>query len=79
MVRLEYRLYFKRMNKEMGTKVFKISEKLITPNQIVDFQRHYSFHPITTRKYYLGSHAIELIVNGVASNYTSFELIENAK
>ena len=79
MVRLEYRLYFKRMNKEMRTKVFKISEKLIISNQIVDFQRHYSFHPITTRKYYPGSHAIELIVNGVASNYTSFELIESAK
>jgi 3-methyladenine DNA glycosylase AlkC len=79
MVRLEYRLYFKRMNKEMGTKVFKISEKLIVSNQIVDFQRYYSFHPITTRKYYPGSHAIELIVNGVASNYTSFELVENAK
>ena len=79
MVRLEYRLYFKRMNKEMGTEVFKISEKLMVSNQIVDFQRCYSFHPITTRKYYPGSHAIELIVNGVASNYTSFELIESAK
>ncbi len=79
MVRLEYRLYFKRMNKEMGTKVFKISEKLITSNQIVHFQRHYSFHPITTRKYYPGSHAIELIVNGVASNYIAFELVESAK
>ena len=79
MVRLEYRLYFKRMNKEMGTKVFKISEKLITSSQVVDFQKYYSFHPITTRKYYPGSHAIELIVNGVASNYTAFEVVENAK
>lgn len=74
MLRLEYRLYFKRMNKEMGTKVFKISEKLIEPNQIVDFQRFYSFHPITTRKYYPGIHAIELIINGIGSNYTQFEV-----
>jgi 3-methyladenine DNA glycosylase AlkC len=75
-VRLEYRMYFKRLNKEMGTKVFQISQKEILPSQEVQFSRSYSFNAITTRKYYPGLHAIELIVNGIACNYTSFELLD---
>jgi len=75
-VRLEHRMYFKRLNKEMGTKVFQISQKEILPSQEVQFSRSYSFNAITTRKYYPGLHAIELIVNGIGCNYTSFELLD---
>ena len=51
----------------------------VGPDLFVELPNLASWVNFTTRIYYPGSHAIELIVNGVASNYTSFELIESAK
>lgn len=75
LIRLEYRVYFKRLNKEEGSKVFKITEKTMQPNQQIEILKKHSFKPITTRKYYPGLHGVAVIINGKESERINFELV----
>jgi 3-methyladenine DNA glycosylase AlkC len=74
-VRIEYRVYFKRITKEEGSKVFKISEKTIQPNQEIVVNKRHSFKPITTRSYYPGLHGVAIIINGKEFERIDFELV----
>jgi subtilase family serine protease len=63
-VRLEYGLYYKKGNKQLTKKVFKISEKIYQPGVRSDVERKQSFRKITTRTFYPGKHRLSIIVNG---------------
>jgi len=69
-LRLEYKLYFLRLNGTYGKKVFKISELSSTCREKKITKKH-SFKTISTRKYYAGVQKIEIIINGV--NYCDSE------
>jgi hypothetical protein len=73
-VRVEYKLYFKRLNKEFGEKVFQITSQNMSANSSLSITRKYSFKPITTRTYYPGEHFISLIVNGEEQERIGFML-----
>ena len=73
-VRVEYKLYFKRLNKEFGEKVFQITSQNMSANSSLQLARKYSFKPITTRSYYPGEHFISLIVNGEEQERVGFVL-----
>ncbi len=62
--RLEYRLEMPRSGGRRGGKVFQISE-LNTSEYSKTVRARHRFRHITTRKYYPGRHAIEVLVNGV--------------
>lgn len=74
-LRLEYALFYKRLNANLSKKVFKISEKILQPNETISITKKQSFKPITTRKYYRGMHKIALIINGIEKEILEFELI----
>lgn len=73
-LRLEYAMYYKRQSATPSKKVFKISEKILQPNDSLSVAKKQSFKPITTRKYYPGTHQIGIIINGVEKGNLSFEL-----
>ena len=73
-VRVEYKLFFKRLNKEFGEKVFQITSQNMSANSSLSITRKYSFKPITTRTYYPGEHFISLIVNGEEQERIGFML-----
>jgi hypothetical protein len=75
-IRLEYCMYFPRLNSKWGKKVFKISEKTLHGGETISIDKSYSFKPITTRKYYMGTHYVAAIVNGEEYYKTAFELVE---
>lgn len=75
-VRLEYGIHYLRQNGQYNKKVFKISEKLIQPNEIIDFHRKQSFKIITTRVFYTGEQYLSLIINGSERGLLSFQLID---
>ena len=50
-IRLEYGIYYRKMNGEMTRKVYKISEKEYKGNSITEVNRKHSFRPITTRTF----------------------------
>jgi 3-methyladenine DNA glycosylase AlkC len=73
-VRLEYAVYFKRLKHLSAKKVFKITEKEVYPDQLLDIQKKHSFKLITTRNYYPGKHQISIIVNGKELDKLDFTL-----
>jgi 3-methyladenine DNA glycosylase AlkC len=75
-LRLEYGIHYLRQNGQYNKKVFKISERIITANEILEFHRKQSFKLITTRKFYLGLQYISLIVNGKEHAILPFQLVE---
>jgi len=74
LLRLEYAIYFLRKNGSLSKKVFKISEREIEPGDKLDITRKQSFHPITTRTYYPGTHKVSAIINGKENTLRTFEL-----
>ena len=63
-VRLEYAIHYKKANGQLNRKVFKISERAYQAGQQQTITRNQSFKPITTRRFYEGDHALDVIVNG---------------
>ncbi|MFN8320861.1 MAG: DNA alkylation repair protein [Saprospiraceae bacterium] len=74
-VRLEFALYFLLLNGSHYRKVFKISERKLTPSTDMVIQKSFSFRPITTRQYRPGLHRVGIIVNGVELACADFQLL----
>ncbi len=63
-LRLEYAIHYLRNNGTHSKKVFKISERKIAPNEVLEISRKQSFKIITTRQFYAGKQFVSIIVNG---------------
>ncbi len=63
LLRIEYEVDFQMANNKRSKKVYMISQSDVKSNSKYINKKH-SFKIITTRKYYLGTHFITLIVNG---------------
>jgi 3-methyladenine DNA glycosylase AlkC len=74
-VRLEYCVYYQKANGTLSGKVFKISEKSIDPEAIIDMERKQSFKLISTRKYHKGAHEISIVINGEEKGRKGFVLV----
>jgi len=75
-IRLEYAVHYKKSKGHLAKKVFKISEKIYQPNQLIKVVRNQSFKIITTRVFHTGIHQLTIIINGTESEALEFELIE---
>ncbi len=74
LLRVEYAIEFVRQKGKSSKKVFKISEgEYKEKSKIV--KKSYSFRPITTRKYYSGTHNLLIIINGEVLASKEFELL----
>jgi len=74
-VRLEYAVYFLKLNGQLSKKVFKISESQIRQNDKRQILRKHNFKVITTKRYYRGTHKLSIIINGQELEIYKFELI----
>lgn len=74
-IRLEYYIHYLLKNGTHYKKVFKISEKLVSPDTEIIVEKEHSFRPITTRTYYLGEHMLSVAVNGRELARKSFRLL----
>lgn len=75
-IRLEYAVHYKKAKGHLAKKVFKISEKIYHPNQLIKVERNQSFKLITTRVFHVGAHQLSIIINGTESEVLEFELID---
>ena len=75
-IRLEYAIHYKKAKGHLAKKVFKISEKIYQPNQLIKVERNQSFKLITTRVFHTGMHQLSIIINGTESEVLEFELID---
>jgi 3-methyladenine DNA glycosylase AlkC len=76
-VRLEYFIYFLLANGKQSKKIYKISERTLSSNEKLEYNRKQSFKIISTRTYYTGIHKISLVINGVELNTVDFNLQKN--
>lgn len=72
---VDYKVYHQKANGSMTSKVFKWKNISLQAGQQISLAKAHPFKQITTRKYYSGEHAIELLINGKAYGKISFELV----
>ena len=63
-IRVEYIIYYLKSNNNHNKKVFMISQNSIESTK-KRFQKKQSFKNMTTRKHYIGTHFIGILINGV--------------
>lgn len=72
---IDFVIHFVKANGQKSGKVFKLKTAVLLPNQPLIIEKRHPIRPITTRKYYPGTHRVEIQVNGQIVGERSFELI----
>jgi 3-methyladenine DNA glycosylase AlkC len=73
---IDYVVLYQKANGTLAPKVFKLSAKTLQPGERLTVQKRHSFKPISTRKHYVGPHALALQVNGARSQNVDFDVVE---
>ncbi len=71
---VDYAVHHRKARGGTSPKVFKGRAKDVAPGRAVELARNHSFKKVTTRRYYPGTHAIEVLVNGESVARAEFEL-----
>lgn len=76
---LDYAIHFQKSDGAMSPKVFKWKVGTIPKSGNFQARKTHAIKPVTTRRYYNGAHAIEILLNGKSIAKHSFELkgVEN--
>ena len=72
---VDYAVHHRKANGGQTPKVFKLTTRTLAPGERLTLTKNHSLRPITTRRYYPGSHAVDVRVNGIASGRAEFELL----
>ena len=72
---LDYIIHHQKANGSSSPKVFKWRSTSLPANATLKSSKKHPMRKITTRRYYPGTHAVEVMVNGVSMCRTDFQLI----
>lgn len=72
---IDYAVHHRKANGGQSHKVFKLTTRTLAPGESLTVTKEHSLRPITTRRYYPGTHAVDIRVNGIASDRIEFELL----
>ena len=72
---VDLRVHYVKANGKSSPKVFKLRALELAPRARANFRKRLSLKDLTTRKHYPGRHAIEVVINGVATALGTFELL----
>lgn len=75
-LRLDLGVHFLRKSGERSLRVFHWTERTLRPGASLTLSKDYAVRRVTTRRLYPGRQAIDLRVNGVATEALPFELVE---
>lgn len=71
---IDYAIHHVKANGKTAPKVYKFRSLNIAPGDTVVCTKRHTIKPITTRKYYPGEHAVEILINGKTFGRTGFTL-----
>ncbi len=72
---IDYAIHHLKANGRTSPKVFKWKNAKLNPKSPISATKRHAIKPITTRTYYNGTHAIEIIANGISLGRKNFELV----
>lgn len=72
---IDYVVHHVRANGKSSPKVFKGWKVTLGAGESLELSRNHSMKPVTTRRYYAGTHTIACRVNGTDVAHASFELV----
>lgn len=72
---IDYAVHFVRANGTQSPKVFKLRKLDLASKASISISKKHSFKAISTRRYYSGTHKIEIQVNGSIIAQAEFELM----
>jgi 3-methyladenine DNA glycosylase AlkC len=72
---IDYAIHHMKANGQTSPKVFKFRTLKIAPGETIELIKRHAIKPITTRKYYSGEHAVEILINGKTFGRVGFTLI----
>lgn len=72
---IDYAVHHLGARGEGRPKVFKWTALTLTPGEVLILRRRHSLKPVTTRRYYLGRHFIDIRVNGREGAKQEFDLL----
>lgn len=76
---IDYGLHLVRANGSRTAKVFKWKNSELNSASTLHLNKRHSFKAVTTRRYYPGTHRVDLQVNGRVLASAEFELVGNEK
>ncbi len=71
---IDYAIHHMKANGTTRPKVFKFRTLELAADETVELTRKHAVKPITTRKYYAGEHAVEILINGKTFGRAPFTL-----
>ena len=71
---LDYIIHHRKADGTLSPKVFKWTTFKLAPGETKHLKKRHVFKPITTRRYYPGTHALSLRINGSDHGYEVFTL-----
>lgn len=72
---IDFIVHFVKANGSTAPKVFKLTSKIIDPQETLTITKAHPLKPITTRTYYPGRHRVEVQVNGQVLGGADFTLL----
>lgn len=72
---VDYAIHHVKKSGKTTPKVFKLTERALAPGATSAIERRHALKPISTRTYYAGEHAVELLINGVGQGRVWFGLV----
>jgi len=73
---IDYVVHLARAGGKSSSKVFKLTRRTLQPGEVIQITKKQSFRPITTRRYYVGTHAIQPKINGQLFDRVEFVVTE---
>ena len=71
---VDYAIHHVKANGQTRPKVFKFKTLEIAAGETVRLEKRHAIRPISTRRYYPGEHAVEILVNGQSLGTRPFTL-----
>ena len=72
---IDYLIHFVRAKGKTNAKVFKLKTVTLDSDDTLDIQKNHPIKPVTVRRYYSGTHRVEIQVNGKIVGGGQFDLI----
>lgn len=72
---VDYIIHHQKANGKTTPKVFKWRTVNLSPKETLTQSKNHNIKKITTRVYYAGAHAVEIMVNGVSMGKANFQLV----